>query len=763
MEPVDSDEIQLQIKLPPSKKVRVTLEAIPADQDDQKNGGAGPRFELVDLTEGEVSAHLQPAGSQASLWDRQFLSFGLDRQQIASLFFGLTILLYLFTRFYNLADYPIFFFSDEAVQVNEAADLIRNGLRGPTGVLLPAYFKNVSQYNLGTTVYLQAFGYLLAGKSIWMARGLSVLMTTLAGIWLALIFRDIYRLKWWWVSTLLLAAVPAWFLHSRTAFETMTAASLYVGFLYYYMRYRQGDARSLYWALLCGGLMFYAYNPARVVIVATGFLLLLTDLPYHWSRKWEIAWSPLLLVALVFPYLRFSTLFPEAFTQSLLVNQTFWVQEIPFSEKLWIYVQNYGAAFDPRYWFFEGHVEQIRHLMRGYGHYSWLTIPFLLWGLWLALRHIIDARYRIVLIALLAAPTGAGLVSIYITRLMMMVIPLTILTTLGLIDLLERLANRYGRSKSGQMSGWSGELGLSALLFLVVGGFGIGMFSDALRNGPSWYDDYGMSGYQFGASQVFGKVAEVKAAEPERDVYVSHIWANGTTELGRFYYDGNFPFRFASVESDFSATRLPLSDRPLFIIMAEEYEPFLNHERFTGQMIEDTILRPNGEPGFYLATGRYVDNIDEIFAQQKAESLQPDYAIIDIDGIPAEVTYSKLDMGRIEDLFDGDGLTITRTLINNPAVFEIVFSRPRMMSGLQLSLRDRPTDVTVTLDPVDGGRTEPLMFETFLQGTIPEPDVEFRFEETVEVQRIVVELLDLEQGEEGHVHVWDIGFLNDER
>lgn len=760
MEPVDSDEIQLHITLPASNKVRVTLETISVDDDIDQ----GDRFELVDLTDGEVATSLGRAGSKAVGWYRQLSSFQLEQREIAALFFGLTLLLYLVTRFYNLANYPIFFFADEAVQVNEAADLIRNRLRGPTGILLPAYFKNVSQYNLGTTVYLQAIGYLLAGKSIWMARGLSVLMTTLGGIWLAFIFRDIYASKRWWVSLLLLAAVPAWFLHSRTAFETMTAASLYAGFLYYYMRYRQGDAKQLYWALLCGGLMFYAYNPARVVIVATGFLLLLSDLPYHWSRKWEIIWSPLLLVVLVLPYLRFSALFPEAFTQSLLVNQTFWVQEIPFSEKLAIYVQNYIAAFDPRYWFFEGHVEQIRHLMRGYGHYSWLTIPFLLWGLWLVIRHVGDYRYRIVLIALVAAPTGAGLVSIYITRLMMMVIPLTILTTLGLVDLLERLSHRFKRTDDvGRMAGWRGELGLSCLLFFVVGGFGIGMFADALRNGPSWYDDYGMSGYQFGASQVFGKVAEVKAAEPERDVYVSHIWANGTTELGRFYYDGNFPFRFASVESDFSATRLPLSDRPLFIIMAEEYEPFLNHERFTGQAIEDTILRPNGEPGFYLATGRYVDNIDAIFAEQKAESLRPDYAIIDIDGIPAEVTYSKLDMGRIEDLFDGDGLTITRTLINNPAVFEIHFSRPRKISGLQLSLRDRPTEVTVSVDPVAGGRTEPLMFETFLQGTIPEPDVEFYFEQTVEVQHMVVELLDLEQGEEGHVHVWDIGFLNDER
>src|SRR5690606_16138888 len=56
--------------------------------------------------------------------------------------------LYLLTRLVALDKFPIYFFSDEAIQTLTASDLLHNGLHGPAGNLLPVFFQNGGQYNL---------------------------------------------------------------------------------------------------------------------------------------------------------------------------------------------------------------------------------------------------------------------------------------------------------------------------------------------------------------------------------------------------------------------------------------------------------------------------------------------------------------------------------------------------------------------------------------------------------------------------------------
>ena len=54
--------------------------------------------------------------------------------------FAAGMALYLATRLIALPNFPIYFFSDEAIQTLSAADLIQNGFRGPAGNLLPLFF-----------------------------------------------------------------------------------------------------------------------------------------------------------------------------------------------------------------------------------------------------------------------------------------------------------------------------------------------------------------------------------------------------------------------------------------------------------------------------------------------------------------------------------------------------------------------------------------------------------------------------------------------
>src|SRR5690606_25467799 len=98
---------------------------------------------------------------------------------------------------------------------------------------------------------------------------------------------------------------PAWFFHSRTAFETVEMTALYACFLYCYLKYRCEAPRYLYAALAFGALAFYAYSPGQMVMVATGALLGLVDLRYHWQHRRVGLAGLALLAVLALPLVRF--------------------------------------------------------------------------------------------------------------------------------------------------------------------------------------------------------------------------------------------------------------------------------------------------------------------------------------------------------------------------------------------------------------------------------------------------------------------------
>jgi len=155
--------------------------------------------------------------------------------RLAQGFFILSLAVYLLTRMIRLPDFPIFFFTDEAIQTQHAADLVANGFRDPQGIFLPTFFENGGQYNLSLLVYVQVIPTILFGKSVWVTRGTSAVLSLFAPIFLGLTLRDHLNRRLWWTAPLLLAITPAWFLHSRTAFETVLMVSMLAPFLFYYL------------------------------------------------------------------------------------------------------------------------------------------------------------------------------------------------------------------------------------------------------------------------------------------------------------------------------------------------------------------------------------------------------------------------------------------------------------------------------------------------------------------------------------------------
>jgi len=244
-------------------------------------------------------------------------------------------LVYLLTRIVGLDRFPIYFFTDEAVHTILAEDLIQNNFRY-TGVFLPTYFPLGASFGLNSvSVYLQVIPYLLFGKSVFITRAVSVLISTLGAIAVGLILRDFFKSRYWWSGVLILSMIPVWFLHSRTAFEYVELASFYAIFLYFYLSYRLRSPKMLFFAIIAGALVFYTHGLGQFLMAGTTVLLLLVDLPYHWQNRKMMLLGLVLILVLSLPYFRFTRSNPTIFADEMRIRGSYWLdQKIDFPQKM---------------------------------------------------------------------------------------------------------------------------------------------------------------------------------------------------------------------------------------------------------------------------------------------------------------------------------------------------------------------------------------------------------------------------------------------
>ena len=656
--------------------------------------------------------------------------------------FGLVLAVYLLTRLVGLTDFPIYFFTDEAVQTVLAADFVRDDFHNYDHDFLPTYFVNGSQYNLGTSVYLQVIPYMLFGKSIWVTRGIAVLATLLGAVAASLVLRDVFKVRCWWLGTLVLSSLPAWFLHSRTAFETTLMVSLYGGFLYFYLLYRTRSPRYLYTALVLGALAFYTYSPGQVVVVLTGLLLLISDAGYHWKNRKTALVGLGILALLALPYLRFALTRGQENIRHLQILGSYWAEPISLTEKLTRYGSEYLRGLNPLYWFLPNNDDLSRHLMKGYGHLPRLLLPFFILGVLVALRNFRVSSYRAVLLAGLAAPAGAAVVHIGITRLLVFVLPAALLIALGLAALLDWLVKR--------------RVPVSLLATLVFAGlavFNVAMLRDALVNGPTWFADYGLGGMQYGARQLFSAVQEYLRTSPDAKIIVSPSWANGTDEIARFFLPDDSPAQLGSIDGYFTEVK-PLDENTLFVMIPEEYQRMQESGKFTDIRVEKILPYPDGQPGFYFVRLNYVDNIEQLLEAERNARRELLLERVEVAGEPALVRYSMLDMGTISNVFDKDSETLLRSLEANPLQVEIAFDQPVPVSGVVLRVGGTPTRITATLTVA--GNDAPLTFTTEVPGDPLSRDVPLDFDGPWQVQVLSLEVLSVNDGEPAHVHLWEI-------
>ncbi|GAB4581250.1 MAG: hypothetical protein Fur0022_39970 [Anaerolineales bacterium] len=663
--------------------------------------------------------------------------------------FLLALIIYLGTRFIGLPDYPIYFFSDEAIPTLLALDLVRDNFVYENS-LLPTYFRNDRKFSLGATVYLNILPAVLFGKSVWVARGTAVLFTLLGAASVGLILKRFFDKPYWWMGPLLLGLAPAWFLHSRTAFETAIAASFFAVFLYFYLLYRTENARYLYHALCFGALTFYSYAPAQLVIIAAGLGLLIVDFRYHWEHRQTGLRGAALLVLFALPYLRFHLTHPGAVAENLRESTSYLVGPYTPLEKLQFFLKEYLTGLSPLYWYFPNLIDIPRHVMGPHGNLLWITLPFALIGVGQALANIRIPAWRTILIAGLASPVGAAVAGLGVTRAMFFVIPITILTTLGLIQALkwiQTLYERRTRTILAQPNAWL-EKSLFALLalsnFLLLG--------DALLNGPFWYPDYSFQGMQYGARQVFKEIEAILEESPSTSISLTPDFANGVTTLARFFLYDPLPIQLESL-LPYQFEKREIAPNKLFVLTIGEYITLGGSGKFNIE-IERTIEYPTGSIGFLFVRAAYVDNIDAILAQEAEARHQLFDASVNFEGAMIPVRYPKLDIGEIPNAFDNNDETVIRTAEANPLVIEMYLDHVRQIRGVELKIGATLARITVQVFPEFGA--EPVVFTQEVEGFLDAPTVSMDFGETVPAAVIRLEIQDLRQGEPGHVHLWEV-------
>ena len=752
--------ISLSADIPSGVRVKIIIDAsdfLPGESEQdilsiQSKGNKPIKIAL--LSKDSQAASPSSNFSGAASWEgrlahaKQSVNSRFQTIPVDTLLFTLSIAIYLITRLIGLENFPIYFFTDEAVHTILAENLVNNNFHY-NGVYLPTYFSLGASFGLNSTsVYLQIIPYLLFGKSIFVTRAVSVIISAFGAIAVGLILKDFFKTRYWWSGVLILSITPTWFLHSRTAFEYIELASFYAIFLYFYLCYRLRAPRYLFLAIIAGALVFYTHGLGQFLIASTTFLLTVVDLPYHWRQKKVILPGLLLIGFLALPYFRFTLDNAGIFADQLRMRDAYWFEKnLNLLDKLARFSKEYLNGLNPGYWFTSNNPNDlVRHKMSGYGHLWFFSLPFLFIGLWSIIKNFRSPAHRTILIAFLAAPFGAALAQITVLRVIWLVIPAAIATSLGLIKLLTWLENRRVPERV-----------LAPGLFIILAGFNFFMLYDATQNGPTWYRDYSLYGMQYGAKQVFGEaIPEILQQSPDTRFVVTPTWANGTDNFVQFFLT---PEQQAHVKLDsiqaFLFERLPLDENMLIVLTQPEYAEASSSPKFKTANPEKILYYPDGTPGFYFTNLEYSEQADQIFAAEKLARSQPVESQLLIDDILAKIRYSQIDMGQPENIFDGDTYTLMRGLEANPFLIELEFNEPQAIKKIIMDLANMDFTLTATLTGDD--LSNPVVYQTTQSGVQGDPHVEMQLDRGPErVNKLRLEILSLNGGERPHIHIREL-------
>jgi hypothetical protein len=326
-----------------------------------------------------------------------------------------------------------------------------------------------------------------------------------------------------------------------------------------------------------------------------------------------------------------------------------------------------------------------------------------------------------------------------------MVIPVTLIASIGLDDLLQKVAARLQAKHF-----------LPAVV-LLVGLFSVNsyMLWDVLTNGTSWFDNNQANGVQFGADKLFTALKEELSVLPNSHAVISPEWAMIADLVARIYLGDDLELiEFGSIY-DYARKIHSIKDNTIFAITPEEMAFAQNNPKFSIIKILRVIPYSKTKEGFYLIRLKYAPNAQALIDAENAERRRLVHGEIVIDGQPVQIGYTQNASPSVDAVFDDNPDTLYKTAEINPAVFDLTFPEEREFHAISILHGLAPIELKVTFFPAqnyDAKKYTAQFTGESDQGSTLE------LGQNIRALRVTIEVKVLNDDPLSIVHIWDINF-----
>lgn len=190
------------------------------------------------------------------------------------------------------------------------------------------------------------------------------------------------------------------------------------------------------------------------------------------------------------------------------------------------------------------------------------------------------------------------------------------------------------------------------------------------------------------------------------------------------------------------------------IVTFDEYKKIISSSKFKSITIDKIIYFPDNTPGFYVLTLQYADDINETIRKENEEMLKPSEKVLNMYGQQVTITYSKLDIGQIENIFDKKTDTLVRGISINPFSIEMTFSQPIAIKSISVDLGSM--DFNIYAQIFQNGNTIPIIKSKDFTKMPNDPHGEFDFEEIKDVSKVSIDIKNLLAGKDTQIHIKEL-------
>ncbi|MCC6147297.1 MAG: hypothetical protein IT308_06980 [Anaerolineaceae bacterium] len=597
--------LAISLDLPPESTLSVTVASLNTEEttdDDLIQPLPAELQEIAGKMEQDHRKQRELRSSIQTLWNtraaalsRLACSFKKTTHWSEHNLFLLSLVFYALIILAGLLRFPVNITPEEAHSNNVAADLIANHLHDISGIFLPPYFFSGEEQWLGLSVYLQAFGVALFGQSPWITRAAPALLMLLAAFSLTCLQRNGFKNKYWWGLPVLLTALPGWLLLARGTpalalttvfFSAALAASLF-------MPYDPGRSPYLPFVLLA--LTAWSSSIGLILsLIAVAPLLVI-----NFQSRRDLYPLPVKMlgavILLALPLIRALTVrqFSLKNFPAKLFGQTYLLDPLTTVEKVRRLLANLVQLADPSLWFgFSTAKFSSAISLPGYALVHWAFIPLILVGIWQVIRNRRSPAARLLALMFLAAGISCALSKTLFPDALILLAPLTLLSSLGLSAILEKFHATPAFSKL--------RLSLAAFLLLVTAS--LVMTNNVIHNSTTRKTAAGPSPIPL--QPVFELARQYAIAHPDQQINLSLKLGKQLDLLRRFYTPGYTNITIADLTYAFESNS-PHSATAVFIITEQEYTQARLQPIIQTVIPLATIDSPQNQPVIYLVRFLY--------------------------------------------------------------------------------------------------------------------------------------------------------------